>query len=208
MKLILNDKNKEQKAEILVESCTDGLVLGIIVSHSFDKELQQKIKEFEELVNTFTLSLLDEVTEQLDDYQWEITGKDWIIYDFQVFDLKDISFRIRKKKSNMLKSTDFIAELQFLAIEEGGRKTPVISGYRPHIEFEGHTDYITSGQQTYIDQKTVAPGEMVLAEISILSKDYFTNRLYENMKFEFYEGRHKMGSGKILEIVNLSMKMK
>ncbi len=109
---------------------------------------------------------------------------------------------------NKFTTTDFIAELQFLNTEQGGRKNPVASGYRPHIEFEGYPDYITSGQQTYLGQDTVAPGEIVLAEISILSKDYFANRLYENMKFEFYEGKHIIGSGKVLEIVNVSLKMK
>lgn len=107
---------------------------------------------------------------------------------------------------NKFTTTDFIAELQFLATEQGGRKNPVESGYRPHIEFEGYADYITSGQQNYIGQETVAPGETVLAEISILSKDYFANRLYENMKFTFCEGPHTMGYGKVIEIVNKNLK--
>ncbi|OED48099.1 hypothetical protein AB832_00385 [Flavobacteriaceae bacterium (ex Bugula neritina AB1)] len=103
-------------------------------------------------------------------------------------------------------NTDFIAELQFLTAEQGGRKNPAASGYRPHIEFEGHKDYITSGQQTYLGQDTVAPGETVLAEIAILSKEQFTSQLYEDMKFTFYEGKHIMGYGKIIEIVNMNLK--
>ncbi|WP_298544990.1 hypothetical protein [uncultured Aquimarina sp.] len=109
---------------------------------------------------------------------------------------------------NKFTSTDFIAELQFLNTEQGGRKNPVTSGYRPHIEFEEYPEYLTSGQQTYLGQETVAPGETVLAEISMLSKDHFTHKLYENMCFEFYEGKHKIGSGKVLEIVNVRLKMK
>lgn len=97
MKLILTDKNNEQKTEVLVESFEDNLVQGVIVSHSFDNDLIQKITEFEELVNSFCIGeLLDEVTDQLDAYNWKVEGKGWTVHNFQVFELKDISFRIKK----------------------------------------------------------------------------------------------------------------
>ncbi|MDH7447592.1 hypothetical protein [Aquimarina sp. 2201CG14-23] len=95
-RIILTDKTKQQKAEILVESFEDNLVQGIIVSHSFDVELLQKIAEFEELVNSFIIGeLLDEITDQLDAYNWQVTGKDWVVCNFQVFEQKHISFRIK-----------------------------------------------------------------------------------------------------------------
>ena len=97
-KLYLVDKNNQQKAEILVESCTDNLVQGVIIAHSFDEGLQHKINEFEDLVNTFTLTLLDDAIAQLEAYQWEVQGKNWVIYDFQVFEMKHISFRIKNDK--------------------------------------------------------------------------------------------------------------
>ncbi|WP_103070117.1 hypothetical protein [Aquimarina sediminis] len=203
-KITLRDKNKEQITEVLVHSFTDNLVIGTIMSYSFDAVLQKKITEFEHIVQTQQFSLLDEATAQLDTYNWQIDGKDWKIFDFQVFNTKDISFRVKKK--NKFSSTDFIAELQFLTTEQGGRKTFVTSGYRPHIEFDGYPNHLTSGQQTYINQETVAPGETVKAEISILSKDYFANRLYKDMIFKFCEGPHTMGYGKIIEIVNMDLK--
>ncbi len=96
MKLILTDKNNEQKTEVFVESFEDNLVQGVIVSHSFHTELIQKITEFEDLVNSFVIGeLLDEVTDQLDAYNWEVAGKGWTIYNLQVFELKHISFRIK-----------------------------------------------------------------------------------------------------------------
>ncbi|MFC5048390.1 hypothetical protein ACFSTE_13635 [Aquimarina hainanensis] len=203
-KIILRDKNKEQIAEVLVHSFTENLVIGTIVSYSFDSILQQRITEFEHIVQTQQFSVLDEIAAQLDAYNWQINGKDWAIFDFQVFNTKDISFRVMRK--NKFATTDFIAELQFLTTEQGGRKTFVTSGYRPHIEFDGFPNHLTSGQQTYINQKTVTPGETVKAEISILSKDYFTNRLYKDMTFKFCEGKHIMGYGKIIELVNMHLK--
>lgn len=97
---------------------------------------------------------------------------------------------------------DFIAELHFLTTKQGGRKDYTTSGYRPHIEFEGHPEYLTSGHQTYIDKNIVEPGDKVRAEIVIVSNKYFTNRLFKKMKFTFSEGPLIIGHGEIIEIIN------
>ncbi len=96
---------------------------------------------------------------------------------------------------------DFIAELQYLTSEQGGRKTPAISGYRPQVKFD-FTEMQTSGQQTFIDKETVYPGDKVDAKIKILSPDYFANSLTEGMNFEFREGARVIGTGQIKYIVN------
>ncbi len=107
----------------------------------------------------------------------------------------------------MKNGVDFIAELNFLPSENGGRKNAAASGYRPHVQFEHYPEYLTSGQQQYIGQNEVNPGESTLAEISILSTDYFSKRLYEGKCFKFFEGGTLVGVGEILEIVNPSLKM-
>ncbi|WP_405207101.1 elongation factor Tu [Aquimarina sp. LLG6339-5] len=104
-----------------------------------------------------------------------------------------------------MNGTDFIAELEFLTTEQGGRNGYAKSGYRPHIEFENYSEYLTSGQQTYIGQEKAEPGDKVKAEIAILSTEYFTKRLYENMKFKFCEGGRTIGFGKIIEIINTDL---
>lgn len=105
-----------------------------------------------------------------------------------------------------MNKSDFIAELNFLHTEKSGRKNYAKSGYRPHIQFENYPEYLTSGQQTYIGINCVYPGETVKAEIGILSTEYFIKRLFENMKFEFFEGFREIGSGKILKITNSNLK--
>lgn len=60
----------------------------------------------------------------------------------------------------------------------------------------------TSGQQTFIDKKTVFPGDKVNAIIKILSQDYFSGCLTEGMEFEFREGETVIGAGEIKYIVN------
>lgn len=96
---------------------------------------------------------------------------------------------------------DFIAELTYLTTQEGGRKSPAKSGYRPHVKFD-FDDMQTSGQQTFIDKEWVNPGEDAMAKIKILATDHFAHSLTEGMKFEFREGAHLIGTGQIKYIVN------
>ena len=49
----------------------------------------------------------------------------------------------------MIKNADFIAELRYRTIEQGGRKTPVSSGYRPQLKFN-FTEMQTTGHQFFI----------------------------------------------------------
>jgi hypothetical protein len=106
-----------------------------------------------------------------------------------------------------VKQIDFIAELEFLTSEQGGRNTPAQSNYRPHIEFDNYPEYLTSGNQTYIGKQVVKPGAKVKAEIGILGTEYFSKRLYENLKFKFCEGSRTIGYGKIIEIINPDLKL-
>nr|WP_262922137.1 hypothetical protein [Aquimarina acroporae] len=96
---------------------------------------------------------------------------------------------------------DFIAELRYLTTEEGGRKTPTKSGYRPQVKFD-FDEMQTSGQLTFINKELVNPDENVKAKIKILSPDHFANTLAEGMEFEFREGATIIGKGKIEYIVN------
>lgn len=100
-----------------------------------------------------------------------------------------------------MKSPDFIASLKYKSTEQGGRKTPATSGYRPQVKFD-FTEMQTSGIQKFIDTEKVYPGETVLAEIAILSPQFFENQLEIGMEFEFREGATIIGYGKIIEIKN------
>ncbi len=96
---------------------------------------------------------------------------------------------------------DFIAVLKYRTTEEGGRKTPAFSGYRPHIKFE-ISERLTSGDQRFIGRDVVYPGETVEAEIRIVSVEFFENSLQEGMIFEFGEGPTIIGTGTIKEVIN------
>ncbi|AWA31067.1 elongation factor Tu [Flavobacterium magnum] len=93
----------------------------------------------------------------------------------------------------------FIAELKYLKTEDGGRKTAAKSGYRPQVQFD-FEKMSTSGSQKFVDKEIVFPGESVLAEITLLSPQFFEYKLKVGMQFNFHEGPIIVGSGKILEL--------
>lgn len=103
--------------------------------------------------------------------------------------------------------TDFVAQLKYRTTEEGRRSTPAFSRYRPQIKFE-FNEMQTSGEQIFIGQDEVFPGESIKAKIRITGVDFFRNRLEEGMEFEFREGSRVIGTGKILEILNEELRKK
>ncbi|MEP3447812.1 MAG: hypothetical protein ABJN61_11720 [Flavobacteriaceae bacterium] len=116
-------------------------------------------------------------------------------------DFDKITDNILSHYNKEFNKVDFIAELQYLTSEQGGRKTPAKSGYRPQVKFD-FDEMQTSGQQTFIKKEWVKPGENVKAKIKILSPDHFAHTLTEGMEFEFRDGATIIGTGKIEYIVN------
>ena len=96
---------------------------------------------------------------------------------------------------------DFIAEIKYLSTDEGGRSTPIKSGYRPHIKFP-FSKMMTSAQQKFINQDIVNPGETVNAEIMILSPNFFKHMLKVGMEFKVGEGSKIVANGKLIKILN------
>jgi len=95
----------------------------------------------------------------------------------------------------------FKAKLEFFPSEKSGRKTEVYSGYQPLIEFYDFPEYFTSGHQDYLGKTSVEMGEKVMANINIVSVEYFTGQLYVGMKFRFCESpTDTIGIGEIIEL--------
>ena len=67
---------------------------------------------------------------------------------------------------------------------------------------EGIPEMLTSGQQVFVDNEIVNPGDKVIAKITIFSHEYMEGKLYQNQQFIFCEGSVEIGTVKIVEIVN------
>lgn len=96
---------------------------------------------------------------------------------------------------------DFIAKIHLKKESEGGRKNYVKSYYRCQLIFN-FDDYQTSARQIYIGTDYAFPGDIVNAEIDILSQAYFHAKLKAGMGFKLYENLQIIGTGKIMKIVN------
>ena len=95
----------------------------------------------------------------------------------------------------------FLALLTYRSAEDGGRKTPALSGFRPGIKFPFH-DGLFIGIQTFTDVDLAFPGDIINAEITLINTDSFGGKIYEGLDFDFYEGSNLIGHGIIKKILN------
>lgn len=87
--------------------------------------------------------------------------------------------------------TRFIAELRLLGPDEGGRKPPVFSGYRPECRI--------SGAQIRSTITFDPPGEMVMPGETVACSLQLNQNiaLSEGQPFEIVEGKHVVGRGAV-----------
>lgn len=87
------------------------------------------------------------------------------------------------------------AKVYFFSPEEGGRKTPIFSGYRPALYFgEQQTDgaiILTSGSR-------VVPGTECEVVIQLLHPEHLGNAVKPMATFEAKEGTRVVGRGQVL----------
>jgi translation elongation factor EF-Tu-like GTPase len=96
---------------------------------------------------------------------------------------------------------DLEAEIRFLTPEEGGRKTPAYSGYRPQLYYDDH-DW--DAHQEYPDVECVHPGDTARTLLWFLSPDAHVKRAHVGKEFEVREGARVIGRGRITKILNLA----
>ncbi|MEQ9424234.1 MAG: hypothetical protein RJQ09_07450 [Cyclobacteriaceae bacterium] len=104
-----------------------------------------------------------------------------------------------------MKKPDFIAKLNYKSTKQGGRRTPAFSNYRPHIQFSHIPFFKTSGQQVFLDKEVVHPGDSVTAEITVISYLGLFGNLNVGDKFDFCEASRIIGSGEVIELLNLML---
>lgn len=100
---------------------------------------------------------------------------------------------------------DFEAEIYALPTENGGRKSPMLSGYRPNHYF-GLPDELNDAQHDYPERGKIAPGEKGIALVRLLDPERQKGRLFEGMEFTVQEGNRVVGRGKIVKILKDELK--
>lgn len=103
--------------------------------------------------------------------------------------------------------TEFIAEIRMVGRdEEGGRQSPIASGYRPPLDF-GITGQ--SGEKVYNDaalfpenQDQIFPGQRGTVRVKVLHPELLRDRLHPGVTFDVTEGpRRIVGHGTIIQVI-------
>ena len=95
-----------------------------------------------------------------------------------------------------------IAELAFLSTADGGRSTPVKTGYRPQFYYAGKDwDAVHS-----YDVEWVYPGDTVVAALTFARPQNHAGQLYTEMTFAIREGARTVANGRILMVIDPTLK--
>lgn len=96
---------------------------------------------------------------------------------------------------------NFIALLTFYTAEQGGLKTPSVSGDRVKLEFE-YNHVIPFAEIEFFDEETVYPGDTAKAKLIITSNNFDAATISVGIAFNFSQGDKTIGKGIINEVVN------
>ena len=95
---------------------------------------------------------------------------------------------------------DIEVVMTFLRTEEGGRKSPAFSGYRPQFYYQGK-DW--DAQHTCIGVEQVNPGDTVTAQVKFLSPQFHVGKIAVGMEFQIRERNRTVATGRVTKILNL-----
>ncbi|MGN8059692.1 hypothetical protein ACTJKN_25665 [Pedobacter sp. 22163] len=132
--------------------------------------------------------------------KWLATGESKV-FDLMAYDKYTlVSFNeVEYGNSNSLVSVQ--AELELHLTNDGGRKTGIISGYRPNHVFEYKQSQIV---QTYIgdinfsEWPTIEPGEKKIVKIRFLDFPSLHQYLHVGRVWHIHEGERVIGKARIL----------
>lgn len=100
---------------------------------------------------------------------------------------------------------DIEAKITYLTAEEGGRTTPVFSGYRGQFHYDGN-DW--DAPQTFLNVEQVMPGETVSAHLGFISPSEHVGKVHVGMSFQIREGARIVGTGIVTKIIELEQSAK
>ena len=92
----------------------------------------------------------------------------------------------------------FTAKILLLSTDDGGRRRPIYSQYRPAFSF--NTLQYFSGQITLLDREELIPGQMGLASVKLLPARHIRKTLRRGDTFKISEGKHVIGLGTIEQV--------
>ncbi len=96
---------------------------------------------------------------------------------------------------------EFRVRVKLVDTKDGGRKNPIGSGYRATIFLDCNQTEANDGILTLEDTERCYPGNECLARIRPLVPELLRNRIKAHTTFDLREGRRKVGSGTVVELL-------
>ena len=93
--------------------------------------------------------------------------------------------------------TKISAKIYLLRTEEGGRKTPLFTGYRPAVYFGNRQ---ADGLIVFNCKDTPALGGEYTVTIALAHPEYLGDALRKDATFDCREGPKIIGRGKVLDV--------
>jgi elongation factor Tu len=103
--------------------------------------------------------------------------------------------QVLAKPGSITPHTEFTAEVYVLSKEEGGRHTPIFSGYRPQIYFR--TTDVTGSVTLPEGVEMVAPKDNVSLQVTLMAPI----AMEEGLRFAIREGGRTVGAGVVVKII-------
>ena len=98
---------------------------------------------------------------------------------------------------------DIEAEITLVPTESGGRRTPVLTGYRPAHDF-GVEGTLVDAAHDYAAGELI-PGETGRALMTFGVPSLVAGHIVEGMTFTVQEGSRIIGRGRVLRVLNESL---
>ena len=96
---------------------------------------------------------------------------------------------------------DVQAEITLLPTEEGGRRTPAFSGYRPSHDL-GVAGMTNDAVHEYVGCASLPPGATATANMWLSRPEFQEGRLHPGLTFTVQEGGRIVGRGVITKVIN------
>lgn len=94
------------------------------------------------------------------------------------------------------------AVIHFASTAQGGRKTPIRSGYRPPFYFRSDPNTGYDGVVTLEDRSQAMPGEECIAHVRFIHPELVWDLLEPNARFTIQEGARVVASGTVLQVLH------
>jgi len=99
-----------------------------------------------------------------------------------------------------VRTPDVEAAVKFLTAQDGGRQTPVATGYRGDVFYRGQ-DHVTVHE--FVGTQVVEPGSEVTVLMRFLHPELLYAHFRDGEEFEVREGSRTVARGKVTRVVDL-----